>query len=116
LRIEVNAAMEGGSVDGDGEAPLPRRWSASMGAPARAAAIEKNERRLSMPEILCEVERYGEGERNGVHNEGTELTKTNEEENRSRAENAEVAEKNPGWPDRASRGEGHTGIENTSAT
>ena len=32
-----------------------------------------------MREILCEVERYGDGEGNGVHNEGTELTKTNEE-------------------------------------
>jgi hypothetical protein len=35
---------------------------------------------------------------------------------RSRAEVAEDAEKNPRRPDRASRGEGHTGIENTSAT
>jgi hypothetical protein len=32
------------------------------------------------------------------------------------AQIAEDAEKNPSWPDRASRGEGHTGIAKTSAT
>src|SRR6476646_5496790 len=42
---------EGSGVDG-GEEPLPCRWRATVGAPATEAAIERKERRLSMPQIL----------------------------------------------------------------
>jgi hypothetical protein len=47
--------MEGGSdEDGCEEREIPR-WSVSAGAPPRAAAAERNERRLIMREILVEA-------------------------------------------------------------